>query len=136
MNSGYRGVSLIETMIAVTILIFVSFVGLVLFSSNIIRSDLLSKRADLVDELDKRVVEYRISGTFDSTASSDMIFSQVDVTNEGNNGNGVGNSSTDGNQSGGTTGNSTGVEYKLYKFTASYSDNSMSVDQFFLEEEA
>lgn len=132
----YKGISLIETLIAVSMLIFISFVGIQLFSSNIIRSGLMAKRSDLVSELDNRVAEYRVSGTFDDSDMGDMTFSQVDVTNEGNNGNGVGNSSTDGNQSGGDTGNATGVEYILYQFTASYSDNSLSSSQLFLEEKA
>ena len=123
------GMSIIEVMIAIAMLLFVSYATLMVLSSGMSTTIYLSKKVDLVDELDYRVSEYIISNSFDGTASGSSSFVKTDITNEGYNGVGYGNSSTTGNQSGGTTGNSTGVDYNLYQFTATNSDNGITINQ-------
>jgi type II secretory pathway pseudopilin PulG len=129
------GVSIVEVMFAITVLLFASYAALVLLGTSSSKGVLMSKKIDLVNSLDDKVSEYIISKSFDDSGSGGRTYTKTDITNEGNNGNGNGNSSTEGNQSGGETGNATGVEYSLYKFTATDSNYDIAVDKKVFERE-
>ena len=120
---------LVEAMLATTVLLFVSYATLKVLSSGYSSSEYLSKKVALADQLNDRVEEYIITGTFDTSSSGGFSFSEVEITNEGNNGQGNGNSTTYGNQSGGDTGNSTSVEYNIFEFIATDSVTSVSTNQ-------
>ena len=126
-KSKRSGMGLVEAMLATTVLLFVSYATLNVLSSGYSSSEYLSKKVTLADELDERVEEYILTGTFDTTSSGSFSFSEADITNEGNNGQGNGNSTTYGNPSGGTTGGATNVAYNLFKFTATDSVTSVSI---------
>ena len=105
-----KGMALIETMIAIFIMLFVSFVSFSTFSSILINSDLIVKKMNLSNKLDERISEYRISGVFDDSTFGDMNFSQEDVSDQGSN-------------------------YSTYSFTATYSDDSFSLNSLYLEKD-
>ncbi|QLE78766.1 hypothetical protein FLM55_03020 [Francisella sp. Scap27] len=121
------GVSIVEVMFSIVVLLFVSYAGLMLLGTSSSKGVLMTNKVDLVDLLDDKVSEYIISHSFDDSGSSGRTYIQTDITNEGNNGNG--NSSTEGNQSGGETGSATGVDYNLYKFTATDSNYDITTNK-------
>ena len=127
------GVSLTELMIAVSVLLFVSYSALMLLGSSSLKSNLLSKRNHLASELDDRVKIYKLTSSFTQETVGNNTFSKEDITNEGNNGQGVGNSTTEGNQSGGDTGNSTGVDYSMYRFTVTDDEDGLIIHQLAFE---
>lgn len=123
------GVGLVEVMVAVTLLLFVSYAVLKILSLGHSSSKHLSKKVELADHLDERVAEYILTGVFNNSVSEDFSFVSNEITNEGNNGNGNGNSTTYGNPSGGETGNSTSIDYNVFEFIATDSTNNITTNQ-------
>ncbi|WP_052399178.1 hypothetical protein [Candidatus Francisella endociliophora] len=124
-----KAASLIEVLIAVGVLIFVSFVFFYVLSGSLTKSTLLTKKSRLSNELNQRVSEYMLSNSFEDSSIGSFSFSQQDITSEGNSGLGVGNSTTEGNQGGGTTGSATSIDYNLKQFSATDSETNVSVRQ-------
>lgn len=76
----YRGVSLTETLISVSILLFASCTSIMLITSNSAKTTLIEHRVRLANVLDDRVNEFLLSGTFDSSSDGDMSFSEEAIT--------------------------------------------------------
>ena len=81
------GVSIVDVVLATTVLLFVSYAGLSVVSSSAVNTATLSKKVTLSDDLDDRVGEYVIlkkvvgSGSiFNDTSSGSIVFSETDIT--------------------------------------------------------
>ncbi|AXA33443.1 prepilin-type N-terminal cleavage/methylation domain-containing protein [Francisella adeliensis] len=76
-----KGFTLIETIIAVTITIFLLFAVFYAIGSVLSGSVLTEKNVDLTDELGRRINEYIISGEFDASDDNGMEFSKEEKVN-------------------------------------------------------
>ena len=74
-----RGISLIESVISITIMLFSMTTFALVISSTITTSTLADKKIKLIDTLDEIIDEYSITGNFVPPSSSSMTFSQSDV---------------------------------------------------------
>ncbi|MGQ4002669.1 hypothetical protein QIW31_06465 [Francisellaceae bacterium CB299] len=74
------GMSIVEVILAVAMLLFVSYATLRVVSSGAISTGLLTKKVALVDQLSDRVSEYTILNSFDTTTSASTTFSESDIT--------------------------------------------------------
>ncbi|AIT09313.1 hypothetical protein LO80_04575 [Candidatus Francisella endociliophora] len=74
-----KGISLIESVISIAIMLFIMTTFSLVISSTITTSTLADKKVRLTDALDERIDEYAILGTFNTSSSGSMTFSQFDV---------------------------------------------------------
>lgn len=73
------GMSIVEVLLAVAMLLFVSYVGLKILSSSSKKVAVLSKKVALTDKLDDRVSKYTLLNTFDNTDTDNIIFSATNT---------------------------------------------------------
>ncbi|AIT09887.1 hypothetical protein LO80_07840 [Candidatus Francisella endociliophora] len=78
-----QGVSLTETLISMTILLFASFASFSLLTSNAAKTNLIEQKVNLANQLDERVNEYLISNNFNDGSSGNTSFSQQSIEGTG-----------------------------------------------------
>jgi type II secretory pathway pseudopilin PulG len=71
-----QGITLVESIISMAILLFLLFAFFLIFNSTILSTSTLNKRVDMVSALDQRIDDYALTGNFDNTSSGSMVFSQ------------------------------------------------------------
>lgn len=71
-----RGITLVESMISIAILMFLLFAFFLVFNSTILSSSTLNKQVDMTSVLDQRIDDYVLTGSFNDTSSGSMVFSQ------------------------------------------------------------
>ncbi|AXH30351.1 MULTISPECIES: hypothetical protein [Francisella] len=79
-----QGISLIEAIISISIILFILTAFSLLISSTIINNTLADKKVELIDTLDQRIEDYSMLGSFDTTSSGSITFSQSDVNENPN----------------------------------------------------
>lgn len=82
LRKSIQGIALIESVISVAIMLFILTALSLVVSSTITTTTLADKKVTLIDTLDERIDEYSILGTFDTTTSGAIIFSQSNVDGE------------------------------------------------------
>jgi type II secretory pathway pseudopilin PulG len=71
-----QGITLVESMISIAILMFLLFAFFLVFNSTILSSSTLNKQVDMTSALDQRIDDYVLTGSFNDTSSGSMVFSQ------------------------------------------------------------
>lgn len=83
LSQKQKGISIIETLIAVSILLFLFFAAFYTLGNILGGTVLTEKKVELVNELDDRVEDYMLTGDFDENASGDITFSrEIEGTTE------------------------------------------------------
>lgn len=78
-HQNIKGISLIESLISIAIMLFIMTTFALVISSTITTSTLADKKVKLTDALDEKIDEYSITGNFILSGSGDITFSQSDV---------------------------------------------------------
>ena len=68
------GVSLIETVISSCIILFILSSSFLVFDSNMINSAVSQKRVELVNQLDKKINQYLLTGVFNTSSIGQSTF--------------------------------------------------------------
>ncbi|MFT4694485.1 MAG: hypothetical protein ACI8TE_001401 [Francisella sp.] len=68
------GVSLIETVISSCIILFILSSSFLVFNSNMINSSVSGKRVELVDQLDRKINKYLLTGVFSTSRIGQSTF--------------------------------------------------------------
>ncbi|AIT10291.1 hypothetical protein LO80_04985 [Candidatus Francisella endociliophora] len=75
-----KGVSLIEALISVAIMLFILFSMFLVFNSAILSSSVVDDKVNLYDQLNDRIDNYRLTGVFDNTSSGTITFSEQQLS--------------------------------------------------------
>jgi prepilin-type N-terminal cleavage/methylation domain-containing protein len=79
MNHSQKGFSLVEVMIAASIGVFLLFSTFYVLGNIMTKIVLVEKKVEMINELDKRIGLYMLTGEFNDEASLGMSFSVLDV---------------------------------------------------------
>ena len=80
LNRKQKGISLIESLIAMTIVMFAIISSTKIIMSNIQQESLSNSNSSVEGELKNRVIEFLATGNFDMTEENDTLFT---LTNKG-----------------------------------------------------
>lgn len=75
-SSKKYGLSLIETLISVALLLFTLFAMFLVFDSTVLSSNTVDKKVELSDALNDRVDDYNLTGVFDTSSLGSITFTQ------------------------------------------------------------
>lgn len=76
-----RGVSLIETVISSCVILFILSSSFLIFNSNIVHSSVSEKKVKLVNQLDKKISDYLLTGVFNTSKIGQNTFFYTKASN-------------------------------------------------------